>query len=501
MRVILSCDSQEALEDSLNDTDSSIDDVFNSKQESIVQDNFMIKSTCINIRDTSSSALGTPFSPGMANENHLHVTGHSPDAIHPLAPMFIELKAGATSGNDRNNSVDDNVIGQCLERIGMFTQRLSYLDRIVGFGCCKGGAWLVYSTLKIMKHSIVKARHYYVSKIPLRNVSILWNACVNALSNDPCFFTSKHTRTLSCTLKRYYQNTLPLEYYCVKWLASSSAGTVFKVIPPSSPSLGKFSQKEALTISRPKRAANKVVPSYVETTTTVEWNRRSEESITVKVQYGREQIEAELSCFTDMYNACPKTHYAIGFYWNGEFTIFDKYGSIPDIVCRSVKTNVDGWVEGEREGCGLLMHTGRELSSHYAINDFKKKHQASDSSSVKDAYIDWIIKGSTKSLAAIHKAGYVHRDIRLPNILDFGDRGVQLIDYGWAAKIHDTVSFKNNKIPSGILNTFVSHGYAKEDFKEKAKQWDTYLDEKMLQFTLVDLQTKLEKYDDQLNLK
>jgi serine/threonine protein kinase len=90
------------------------------------------------------------------------------------------------------------------------------------------------------------------------------------------------------------------------------------------------------------------------------------------------------------------------------------------------------------------------------------------------------------SLFALHQSGYVHRDIRLANILKFGDH-VQLIDYGFACK-------KGEQSSQGLFDAMVQR--AGPVFQQlhgrygNSLQWHRTTDHEMLMRVLINREMK-----------
>ena len=51
-----------------------------------------------------------------------------------------------------------------------------------------------------------------------------------------------------------------------------------------------------------------------------------------------------------------------------------------------------------------------------------------------------VVNGVLKSLRVAHSVEWCHTDIRMNNVMRFGEH-VQLIDYGFACRVHDSFSF------------------------------------------------------------
>ena len=84
------------------------------------------------------------------------------------------------------------------------------------------------------------------------------------------------------------------------------------------------------------------------------------------------------------------------------------------------------------------------------------------------------------SLELIHKAGWYHRDIRTPNIMDFGERGIQIIDFGFACrKDDDNTGFEDT--PSAILKILNSIKEI-ENCLKFVPEWKEYYDEAFLNY-------------------
>ena len=113
------------------------------------------------------------------------------------------------------------------------------------------------------------------------------------------------------------------------------------------------------------------------------------------------------------------------------------------------------WIFPDSQAQAIVMHLGSPVDYHNLTKD--------DKSDIR-----------TK-LHHIHNAGWFHRDIRYPNIINFGSKlGIHIIDFGFSCKnVLNQTSF--NIIPDAIAEILLEIGVISSD-RGPSPEWHATMD-------------------------
>ena len=422
-------------------------------------------------KTTSGSAKFTPFANSLPmrcqDGQRAHRATDKPDVCFVFPGVMVlkpKTHEETRSSYGKVGVSTYDCIAQCCERIAALTLRLGFLKRVVGFACQHHQSWVISAELynpaidneEEENPEDCKSRIWYLYINPINDDQVMpmCQALYHQWQDDQFNFVQRCGASLSLVAQHVFHDTLPLEFYTVKWLAHSTSGPVFRITPPQ--------------------------PSG----TSFEWPRLSSRSIVVKLT-GERDFAAEVECVTRIHKMSTTPHkeqfHVIGTLvsndWNPlrDLSEFRLENSFVERVWKDPTphetTDYQPWVPDTSEGeQGAIV-----MLSGVLLKDMYEKHKENGSA---EKYLEKAWTGVNQSLNMLRDGGFVHRDIRLPNIMDFAEHGVQLIDFGFAAPAGTPYSC----VPSAVKKILRKIG---EDLDPHS--WTFSLDEQFAEFALTSL--------------
>ena len=281
-------------------------------------------------------------------------------------------------------------------------------------------------------------------------------------SEDLKWFMSDEGFVLSEIPRKFFDSKIPLAFFYVRWLAKSSQGTVFLLSCPKK-------EDSLWTLASPEKDS-------------------TSQCVVVKVVRELDHLEAEIAALSAMTDAIADNDNSVvkalwqSFQFYALAAIVPKVKTVPSRLVTFKTTKSDYRLRDESEW-KISQTTSWWNRQHECAAGAIIMNQGTACDEVSS---NEIMSGVCRSLFALHQSGYVHRDIRLPNILKFGDH-VQLIDYGFACK-------KGEQSSQGLFDAMVQR--AGPVFQQlhgrygNSLQWHRTTDHEMLMRVLINREMK-----------
>ena len=228
------------------DEDDSFKNCLTTSSETVMQSNVMkyLNNQFGNqVMDTSKSAKDTPYCGSIA-KNSIHTSDDKPDITFTEYPIVMELKTSCSKSSNLNNK-DYELLLQCFTKGVSMITRMGYLNRAYIFGCSNNRCWL----LRCSNFTDDEPNfNFHLNQISPNNVV---SKLKKLLKKDTMHFFRDDASILSNVTSNIYPSlNLPLEYFCVKMIATSSTCTVYGIFPPESKEKSKtfFGKEEVIKL-------------------------------------------------------------------------------------------------------------------------------------------------------------------------------------------------------------------------------------------------------------
>ena len=369
-------------------------------------------------------------------------------------PGVLELKLDEVKETDEISSIDCQGLGRCLERVIPLIYRQGHLRRIVSFVMTSRRIWILSACAS---EKYPGEWHLQINLLEPKQVIPVLKALKRA-SADPSWFISEEGFVLLKIPQIYFHSEIPLAFFHVRWIASSSQASVFCLSCPKK-------ENSLWTVTDPE-------------------NDQTSQSVVVKVVLEQRNLKAEIAALSAMADTIINNPTVAILWWSVEFYALAAFTPKDGLVqFKTTKflpcfNGLRDWKTPEKKSGWWDLQSQEFPSGAGAI--FMNNGTECEKVSPSD-----IMAGVCRSLFALHQSGYVHRDIRFPNILKFGDQ-IQLIDYGFAREQGDYSAdglFERMINRSQVVFRQLSANYARN------LQWYPTTDHEMLIWLLINRDT------------